>query len=145
MPVDVETAKKFIGEWRVQVSETMGADEMGRAMGFPPIMIDMFKRLEYSLSFTLEGQVVRVAFKFNNQLAPSGSITVGSGEKLDYPSPDGGIVKVIMNIEDGIVTDVHEDSEKGLSWTTARSVDGDVMTAVTTCRNETMRQTFKRE
>lgn len=129
----------FMGTWQLDQSKTSGLDEFGKAMGFSEEKIENYKKLDYSFTLSLDGEVYTVAIDFKG-LVPNKSYSLKLNEEIDYQSMDGYTAKLTLSYENGKAVESYVYGDKDLKWSVTRSVEGSVMTAVTKLGDATLTQ-----
>ncbi|CAL1525856.1 unnamed protein product [Lymnaea stagnalis] len=121
----------FFGTWEVDNSKTTGLEEFGKVMGFSEEKIQKYKELQYSVTLSLDGETYKIVIDFKGKV-PNATYELKLGEEVDYKSIDGYTAKLTLSVVDGKSVETYVYAEKSLTWTVTRTVDGDVMTAVST-------------
>merc|ERR1712098_204131 len=108
-------------------------------MGFSEEKIETYKKLNYSFTLSVDGDVYTVAIDFKGAV-PNKSYSLKLNEETDYQSMDGYVAKLTLSYTDGKAVESYSYGEKNLKWTVTRSVSGGVMTAVTKIGDATLTQ-----
>ncbi|XP_059157660.1 uncharacterized protein LOC131942016 [Physella acuta] len=133
----------FLGTWEVDNSKTTGLEEFGKTMGFSEEKIEKYRQLKYALTISLDGDKYKIEIDFKGAV-PNTIYEVKLGEEIDYKSIDGYTAKLTLTVEDGKSVESYFYAEKELRWTVTRSVEGDVMNAVTKLGDAVLSQVLNR-
>uniref|UniRef100_A0A0B6ZZK4 Lipocalin/cytosolic fatty-acid binding domain-containing protein n=1 Tax=Arion vulgaris TaxID=1028688 RepID=A0A0B6ZZK4_9EUPU len=132
-----------LGTWQVDLSKTAGLDDFARVMGFTPERTEKYKNLDYTVSISKDGDTYKIEVDFKGAV-PKASYSLKIGQEIDYKSVDGYTAKLTLSVEDGKSVESYVYAEKGLKWTVTRSVEGNVMIAVTKIGDAVLTQTLNK-
>ncbi|KAK0065658.1 fatty acid-binding protein liver [Biomphalaria pfeifferi] len=99
-------------------------------MGFSEEKIALYRELVYSFTISKDGDTYKIEIDFKGK-APNAVYELQLGQEVDYKSIDGYTAKLTLTVEDGKSVESYYYGDKDLKWTVTRSVEGNVMTAVT--------------
>ncbi|XP_076436412.1 fatty acid-binding protein, liver-like isoform X2 [Babylonia areolata] len=119
-----------LGKWQVDLSTITGLDEFGAAMGFQAEQIEMFRKLSYTVEFSLAGDTYTSVVAFATDAVPVQTYTFQLGQTFDFHAADGTTPKLTVSVDGGKLVEKYKLGDK--EWETVREVDGNVMTSTTT-------------
>jgi hypothetical protein len=90
-----------------------------------------------------DGDVYKIEVDFKGAV-PNASYSLKVGEEIDYKSIEGFTAKLKLSVDGDKSVETYFYAEKGLKWTVTRSVEGDVMTAVTQIGDAVLTQALNR-
>ena len=132
-----------LGVWQVDLSKTTGLEDFAKVMGFSPEKTEKYRKLDYSVSVSQEGNKYKINVDFKGAV-PNASYVLGVGEEIDYKSIDGYTAKLTLSVDGNKSVETYVYAEKGLQWTVTRTVSGNVMTAVTRVGSATLTQVLNK-
>ncbi|BFZ20378.1 hypothetical protein BsWGS_23417 [Bradybaena similaris] len=132
-----------LGTWQVDLSKTTGLEDFARVMGFPPERTERYRKLDYAVTVSQSGDAYKIDVDFKGAV-PNSSYTLKVGETIDYKSIEGYTAKLTLTVENGKSVETYVYTEKNISWKVTRSVEGNVMTAVTEVGDATLTQVLNR-
>lgn len=103
-----------------------------RAAGFSEERIETYRKLSYTVEFTVSGDTYTANVEFAAGAVPPQNYSFKLGETFDYHSIDGTKPKLTITLEEDKIVESYRLEDKDREWQTVREVDGTVMTSSTT-------------
>ncbi|XP_067660864.1 fatty acid-binding protein-like [Haliotis asinina] len=133
----------LLGKWQVIKEETVGMEEFLKAAGLPQDVIDLYTKLDYTVSTEKEGD----GYKTHIVMEGVGEqdYTWKFGEEFEYAAIDGTKPKlVITKGENDTIVESYKLEDVNREWNVTRSIEGDKMVAVTASKNGQMTQKLRK-
>ncbi|XP_041369965.1 fatty acid-binding protein-like [Gigantopelta aegis] len=131
-----------LGKWKVVKEETTGLDEFLTKLGLPKEAQAAYKDLDYTIETSKDGD----SFKSVVNITGRDPLvyTWKLGEAFEYQSLDGTKPMLTVTEEGDTVVESYTLEKFNRQWKCVRKVDGDAMTATTSCEDVSMVQKLKR-